>query len=131
MIVSNDKCKKCNFICNAMHFQQNFENWTSSNNDIDKIIQDIQLSAHTNFETSIALEWIPCDRFYDIKYITEGSFGKMYKANWTDGCIREWDYEKQNWKRYYQKMFVALKILNNSRNAILDFIYVVYNKFIT
>ena len=46
-----EKCKQpktsrfwCN-VCNAKHFQQNFKNWTSRNNDIDKFIQDTQLSA--------------------------------------------------------------------------------------
>jgi hypothetical protein len=39
--------------CNAKHFRQNFKNWTSGNNFIDKFIQDIQLSA------KIVLEWIP------------------------------------------------------------------------
>ncbi len=32
--------------CNARHFQQNFENWTSGNVDIDKFIQEVQLSAN-------------------------------------------------------------------------------------
>ena len=32
-------CEKCNKICNAIHFQRNFKNWTSGNNDIDKYIQ--------------------------------------------------------------------------------------------
>jgi len=31
--------------CNAKHFQQDFEKWTSGNVDIDKFIQDTQLSA--------------------------------------------------------------------------------------
>jgi hypothetical protein len=50
MMVLNGKCKKCNSICSAIHFKHNFINWTSNNNDIDKIIQDIQLSIHDNYE---------------------------------------------------------------------------------
>ncbi|RGB36389.1 hypothetical protein C1646_758206 [Rhizophagus diaphanus] len=39
------------------------------NNDIDKFIQDTQLSAHSDVRE--ALEWIPYDRFHDIKYIAK------------------------------------------------------------
>jgi hypothetical protein len=48
MMVLNDKCKTCNYICYAKRFQQNFENWISGNDNIDKFIQDTQLSAHHN-----------------------------------------------------------------------------------
>jgi hypothetical protein len=67
-------CKECNKentadewcrSCNAKRFQQNFENWTSGNDDIDKFIQHTQLSA-TDYDK--VLEWIPYDRFYDIKF---------------------------------------------------------------
>jgi hypothetical protein len=120
MIVFNNKCKKCtNKICNAIHFQQNFKNWTSGNNDIDKLIQDTQLSAHN--KVSDALEWIPYNRFDNIKYIAKGGFGKVYKANWIVGRIEKWDYEFQYWKRRDENMFVALKSLNHSKNITLEF----------
>ncbi|PKY50231.1 hypothetical protein RhiirA4_466604 [Rhizophagus irregularis] len=35
----NDICEKCHHKCNAKYFQQNFKNWTSGNNNIDKYIQ--------------------------------------------------------------------------------------------
>ena len=120
MVVLNEMCEKCNYICNAIHFQRNFNNWTSGNNDIDKFIQDTQLSAHNNAEK--AFEWIPYNRFYDIKYIAEGKFGKIYRANWFDGYIDKWDDKNQNWKRINQKMIVILKSLNNSKNITLNFI---------
>src|SRR5205809_1553751 len=96
MVVLNDICEICNKnTCNAIHFQQNFDNWTSGNNDIDKLIQDSQLSAHNSSNIKLiqnyqllahnssnsdiarfiqhpqlsvkkALEWIPYDRFYNI-----------------------------------------------------------------
>ena len=121
-------CKECNKqntshrwckACNAKHFQQNFENWTSGNVDIDKFIQDAQLSAYY-FRN--VLEWIPYDRFRNIKYIAKGGFGKVYRANWIDGHIENWDNKNQNWKRIYSNMFVALKSLNNSKNVTLEFI---------
>jgi hypothetical protein len=103
-----------------MYFKQKFIDWTSGNDDIDKFIQDSQLSAHDDVKK--ALEWIPYDRFYDIKYIAKGGFGKVYSANWIDGYIDDWDGYNQKWKRNDQNMFVALKNLNNSKNITLQFL---------
>ncbi|RGB42332.1 hypothetical protein C1646_662318 [Rhizophagus diaphanus] len=119
MVILSDICKKCNEICNTTYFQRNFKRWTSGNNDIDKIIQDAQLSAHENARN--ALEWIPYDKFYNIKYIAKGGFGKVYKANWIDGRIWDWNDKNQNWERYGKNMVVALKSLNNSKNVTFEF----------
>ena len=108
-------CKRCN----AKRFQQNFEKWTSGNVDIDKFIQDTQLSANHPYQV---LEWIPYDRFYDIEYISKGGFGKVYRANWIDGYIHKWDNKNQNWERPYPNMFVALKSLNNSKSVTSEFV---------
>src|ERR671938_419959 len=105
--------------CNAKRFQENFKNWTSGNDDIDKFIQHTQLSANSQYEV---LEWIPYYRFYDIKYIAKGGFGKVYKAIWIDGYIDSWDNKNQNWKRKYSDKDVALKSLNNSKNVTSEFI---------
>ena len=48
-------------ICNAKRFQQNFKNWCSGNDDIDKFIQKAQLKAENNQweregETEVALK---------------------------------------------------------------------------
>jgi hypothetical protein len=126
MVVLNDICVKCYCVCNSIHFQRNFKIWTSGNNDIDKFIQSTQLSAHKKVRD--ALEWIPYNRFHNIKYITEGKFNKMYKANWIDGCIKtlwfqsSWHNENQHWKREKPNMFVILKILNNSASITAEFI---------
>ncbi|RIA97516.1 kinase-like domain-containing protein [Glomus cerebriforme] len=101
----------CN-TCNAKRFQQNFKNWTSCNDDIDKFIQHTQLSAKFNYRV---LEWIPYDRFYNIEYIAKGGFGKVYRAIWIDGIIINWDNKNQNWNRNSNKD-VILKSLNNSKN---------------
>ena len=116
MMVLNDKCKECNYTCNAIHFQQNFVDWTSGNDDIDRFIQDTQLSVHKNAEAT--LEWIPYDRFNNT---IKSRFGETYRANWIDGCIYEWDDENQNWKRNKNNMIVLLKILNNPKNITLEF----------
>ncbi|GET50515.1 kinase-like domain-containing protein [Rhizophagus irregularis DAOM 181602=DAOM 197198] len=115
-------CKKCKHVCNAVYFQQNFVNWTSGSNIIDGFIQKTQLSACTHYDLIYALEWIPFDRFYNVKYIAKGGFGKVYRANWIDGYINEWNNETQNWKRNNKNMCVALKSLNNSKNITFEFI---------
>jgi hypothetical protein len=130
MLVSDiNKCRKCNYTCCSIHFQHNFINWTSGNNDIDKFIQSTQLSAHNDVKE--VLEWIPYDRFYDIKYIAEGKFNKMYRANWIDGCIistrhlqyqHSWDNVNQNWNREKPNMFALLEILNNPTSITTEFI---------
>jgi hypothetical protein len=113
------KCVKCNDACNSIHFLYNFINWTSHNSDVNKFIQDTQLSAHDNIRK--ALEWIPYNRFNNIKFIAKGGFGKVYVANWIDGCIDKWDDDNQNWKREDQNMFVALKSLYNSKDVTQEF----------
>jgi hypothetical protein len=116
MMVLSNICKKCNYTCNAIHFQQNFESWTSGNDDIDKYIQNSQLLAHNDIQN--ALEWIPYNRFNNIKYIEKVG---VYKANWIDGTIRYLDNMKQNWKRFGQNMVIILKSLNNKKNITLEF----------
>ncbi|EXX79385.1 hypothetical protein RirG_006120 [Rhizophagus irregularis DAOM 197198w] len=104
----------CDYECNAIRFKQNFKNWTSGNNGINKFIQNTQLSDHNEYMVRNALEWIPYERLYDIKYIAaDDEFGKVYRANWTDGHLNKWNDEKQNWERGGQNMFINLKILNN------------------
>jgi hypothetical protein len=119
VVLDVNKCEKCENTCNAIHFQQNFKNWTSGNNDIDKFIQSTQLLV---CYTSKALEWIPYNKLYNIKHITENEFGKEYKANWIDGCINKWDNCNQNWKRDKPNIFVILKILNDSASITSEFI---------
>ena len=45
------------------------------------------------------LEWVPFDRFEDIKQIGEGRFAKVFSAKWIDGQSK---YDKQGngkWKK--------------------------------
>jgi hypothetical protein len=115
LIILSDKCKKCNCTCNTIHFQQNFESWTSGNNDIDKLIQNTQLSAHNDVKK--VLEWIPYNRFGNITYIEKIG---VYKANWIDGYICEWDNNDQDWVRHNKNITVTLKSLNNASNITLN-----------
>jgi hypothetical protein len=92
---------------------------TSGNDDLDKFIQDTQLSFHKDFKE--VLEWIPYNRLYDIKYIVKNKFGRKYRANWIDGNINYWDDKNQNWKRINCDMFVTLISLDNLKNLTLEF----------
>ncbi|RHZ75686.1 hypothetical protein Glove_212g240 [Diversispora epigaea] len=98
--------------CNSKHFQNDFNNWTSGNDKIDKFIQDAQLNAKNDLKV---IEWIPYDRFKDVKQIGKGGFGTIHYARWIGGYIGEWDIENQQWKRYYQGE-VALKNFDNFVN---------------
>jgi len=127
MAVLCDICEGCNsFKCNVKYFQQNFGNWTSGNDIIDKFIRGSQLSAQAHNDASKALEWIPYDRLFNIGYIEKGELDKIYIANWIDGHVSEWDYKIQNWLRVSENMYVILKNLNNS----LEFIDMVWVYFI-
>jgi hypothetical protein len=120
MMVLNDICEECNKVCNSIHFRRNFNNWTSGNNDIDKFIQNTQISAHDD-GIKRALEWIPYNRLCNIKYIAEyNNFGKMCRANWTDGCILYWNDEYKIWDRKDKNMVVFLKISNNPASMIIS-----------
>ena len=107
--------------CNSKRFQQNFQNWTSGNSDVDKLIQESQLNAKQHEEV---LEWIEYDRLENIEYITKGGFGKVYKAFWKDGYITSWNYETNQWNRIKLEngIAVALKCLNNSKDITLEFL---------
>ncbi|GES93623.1 kinase-like domain-containing protein [Rhizophagus clarus] len=120
IVLSGNLSNGCNDVCYAIHayFKKNFWRWTSGNESIDYFIRYNQLSVH--YEVSKVLEWIPFDRFCDIKYIAKGGFGRVYKAYWIDGNMIYWDNDKENWKRAGQKL-VALKSLNNSENVTSEF----------
>jgi len=125
------KCKECSQAktglygcshCNSKQFQQ--DKWNSGNTDIDELIRHKQMSARN---LNDVLEWIPYDRFKDVKYIAEGGFAKVYSATWIDGYIINWNQESNNWKRS-RSFKVALKVLKNSRDISKDFLNEVLKK---
>ncbi|RHZ83337.1 hypothetical protein Glove_97g66 [Diversispora epigaea] len=121
--MSYNKCPECNQNsykygwckpCNSKHFRNDFDNWTSGNDKIDKFIQDAQLNANGYLEV---IEWMPYDRFQDVKQIGKGGFGTIHYARWIDGDIKKWDIENQQWNRdrkYSEE--VALKKFDNFVN---------------
>src|SRR3954464_13889948 len=76
-------CKECVPSCII-------EGWTSGNSGIDKFIKDTIYNAKVyyhfiDYKCPRFLEWVPFDRFEDIKQIGEGGFAKVYSAKWIDG----------------------------------------------
>src|SRR5690348_1112820 len=62
------------------------EGWSSGNSEIDEFIKDtIYNPGHLSTGFPSFLEWVPFDRFEDIKQIGEGGFAKVYSAKWIDG----------------------------------------------
>ncbi|RHZ79146.1 hypothetical protein Glove_151g58 [Diversispora epigaea] len=105
--------------CNSKHFQNNFDKWTSGNNTIDKFIQDAQMNPDYYWKV---IEWIPYDRFKDIKEIAKGGFGTIFKAKWIDGSIWRWDIENKRWLRNGQRRVVLKKFDDNFANLNEDFL---------
>lgn len=116
--------------CNSQRFQKDFSNWTSGNKFIDNFIQRSQLQARNNNEV---MEWIPYNRFKDIKFLAQGGFSTVFEAIWLDGAIEKWDYENQQWCRQVHLVDnpdhpdsgipVVFKSLDNSSDISEDFLY--------
>ncbi|EXX50461.1 uncharacterized protein OCT59_024025 [Rhizophagus irregularis] len=109
-------CKECVPRCIV-------EGWTSGNDDIDKFIKDTIYNANDHYIYPFFLEWIPFDRFKDMKQIGEGGFAKVYSATWIDGITNYIKQDDGNWiKREPESIQVALKRLNGSQNISADFL---------
>ncbi|RHZ83340.1 hypothetical protein Glove_97g102 [Diversispora epigaea] len=104
--------------CNSTHFRNDFDKWTSGNDTIDKFIQGVQLNADSYAKV---IEWIPYDRFQEIKQIAKGGYGTIYYAKWVDGSIRSWNIENQQWRRY-QQLEVVLKKFDGIVDISEDFL---------
>src|ERR1051325_8271619 len=109
----NDKlwCRECVPSCII-------EGWHSGNSEIDEFIKDTIYNAkyYRYKKYPLFLEWVPFDRFEDIKQIGEGGFAKVYSAKWIDGKAI---YNKRYgiWTKLAGKPeYVALKRLNGSQS---------------
>ena len=117
-------CKECVPSCII-------EGWSSGNSEIDNFIKDTIYNAKNYYYGGgkyrpLFLEWVPFDRFEDIKQIGEGGFAKVYSAKWIDGRLK---YKQRNgkWKKLKpEPMKVALKRLNGSQNMSAGYLNEVY-----
>ncbi|GES98306.1 kinase-like domain-containing protein [Rhizophagus clarus] len=119
---SRRRCENCNEDCLAISYcencvrkflKNNFSNWTSGSDDIDKLIQNCQLETLTPYNV---VEWIPYDTLENIKYMTKGGYSEIYSADWDGGKYYEWDSKDQSLKRKGTSK-VILKKLKNIENA--------------
>src|ERR1044072_9663932 len=107
-------CKECVPSCLI-------EGWTSGNSEIDNFIKDTIYNA--KYQNN-KLEWVPFDRFEDIKQIGEGGFAKVYSAKWIDGPAEYTKQDDGSWKKLKpEPINVALKRLNGSQNMYLREVY--------
>jgi hypothetical protein len=99
--------------CVRNHLKANFSNWTSGNDNIDKLIQECQMNT---IAPRLIPEWIPHNNLQNIEYLTKGGFSEIYTATWIDGRYDEWDSKKQQLIRLGSQ-YVVLKRLENVENA--------------
>ncbi|RHZ48706.1 hypothetical protein Glove_543g49 [Diversispora epigaea] len=100
----------CEF-CIRKCLKNDFGNWTSGNNEIDKLIQECQETIAPNS----VIKWIEYDQFENIKHFTEGGCATIYTAIWKDGHYKKWNSKKQKLERFGRQKIV-LKRLNNSNS---------------
>jgi hypothetical protein len=103
--------------CITSDIKNNFTNWTSENEAIDNLIQEIQLEI--NEPDDMIFEWISYDQFIDIKEIGDDDFNKVYSAIWNYGPL-DYDKYKNEYTRNQQNKNVTLK-LYNLQNIINEF----------
>ena len=117
-------CKECVPSCII-------EGWTSGNSEIDNFIKYTIYNAKLNFKYyngkkiyfPIFLEWVPFDKFEDIKQIGEGGFAKVYSAKWIDGQAKYIKKDDGSWKKSKpEPINVALKRLNGSQNMSAEYL---------
>ncbi|RHZ43784.1 hypothetical protein Glove_856g43 [Diversispora epigaea] len=101
----------CEF-CIRKYLKNNFGNWTSGNNEIDKLIQECQ---QKTVAPDSVIEWIEYDQFEDVEHLTEGGCATIYTAIWKEGYYDKWNSERQTLERFGRQKTV-LKRLNNSNN---------------
>ncbi|GBC39068.2 kinase-like domain-containing protein [Rhizophagus irregularis DAOM 181602=DAOM 197198] len=125
-------CKKCNDLyknrfdanyewcksCQTNGLRQNFTNWTSENEEIDSLIQEIQLEI--NKVNDIIFEWIPYNQFNNIKEISEEGNDKIYSTIWKDGPLH-YDKIRNEFTRNKQNTMVTLKSYD-SQNIVDEFL---------
>ncbi|RHZ65799.1 hypothetical protein Glove_311g32 [Diversispora epigaea] len=117
----------CN-LCTKENFFQEFGTWSSGNVEIDKVIQEDQISHHRN--DGYRLQWMPYDDFRDIKHIADGGYGSVYSAILKNGVKLYWNFNKQDWEYRSDVKTVALKEINDSRHDISEFLKEVKNLII-
>ncbi|RHZ59699.1 hypothetical protein Glove_362g37 [Diversispora epigaea] len=114
----------CEF-CIRKHLENNFGNWTSGSNEIDKLIKEHQ---QKTVAPRKVIEWIEYDQFENVEHLTEGGCATIYTAVWKDGYYDKWNSERQTLERFGRQK-VVLKRLNNSSNNNVNWFHEVTLSF--
>jgi len=106
--------------CQINDLRAIFTNWSSGNKNIDKFVQEKQLSLIkiVNRSSAIIFEWISYNQLDDIKVVYKGYFFTVCSAIWKDGPL----HYKKKWMRESNKK-VILKYLDDSKGLIDEFLY--------
>ncbi|PKY23426.1 hypothetical protein RhiirB3_437633 [Rhizophagus irregularis] len=101
-------CKQCE----TNKLRKNFANWTSGNDKIDNFIQEKQLEI--NNSRDIVCEWIPYNKFLDIKEVDKDDISTIYSAKWEYGPLKWNNYiEFLNEVKIYSTNFNIFGISQN------------------
>src|SRR5436190_12318944 len=104
--------------------------WTSENSEIDEFIKDTIYNAKNYNGYPLFLEWVPFDRFEDIKQIGEGGFAKVYYAKWIDGEAKYIRQDDGSWTKLdSEPIKVVLKRLNGSQSMSADYLTEVFKLY--
>ncbi|CAG8672357.1 5032_t:CDS:2, partial [Ambispora gerdemannii] len=125
--IIHKKCLNCgnfrtNFAwcqsCETTWFKEKYSSWTTSNLQLDLIIQKSQAEASISGDY---LEYIPYDQFELVEFHKDGAFSEIYSAIWLEGPKWDWNENTQAWSRG-GPIKVALKKLKNSLNLSKQFL---------
>ncbi|RHZ84268.1 hypothetical protein Glove_84g51 [Diversispora epigaea] len=106
-------------LCTKEHFIQEFRTWSSGNPNIDKIIQETQLN-----DFFFKLQWIPYEKFQDIKHIANGGRGSVCSAELENGIKWYWNFNTLDWEFDLVNHRVALKEINDSSYDVVEILRV-------
>jgi hypothetical protein len=98
------------------YLKKNFTNWTSKNEQIDRLIQEKQLSINDYKDT--IFEWIPYYQISDIEKLSN----TIYSAKWKDGPLLYDYYYKNKYIRNLANKAIILKYLVNLQNITNEFL---------
>ncbi|UZO02188.1 uncharacterized protein OCT59_020679 [Rhizophagus irregularis] len=103
-LMNHDRCCEC--VLHAL--QEDFSNWTSEDEDLDKLIKVSQINAAVKNHDEY-FEWIDYSQFKNKKWIIQGSYCDIYTATWTDGIRKRWDKQSQQWERTKDSQIILRK----------------------
>ncbi|KAG9305873.1 hypothetical protein G9A89_016525 [Geosiphon pyriformis] len=122
-IQNNNKGNSCT-ACQFIFFQKLYQNFSSGNKVVDEIIKNpIYIPPNNNNNEYARLnyyEWIPWERFSNIKEIAKGGFGIIYKATLIDGLIDTWTIKHYGSMKYerLKGTEVAIKIILTNSSEV-------------